>query len=264
MLDLTCEAVEYLARYYPGLLTSCSAAANDAQNPDLLSQPGCEFAPVIIWSKAQSVIQTAAVRRLLIYAAIALLARVAVADDDGWTLVRSNDGIDTFVNEQRDDGFREFRGVTTMAATFEEARDVIKDIPGNVHWLPSCRRAELVRYISETELLVYMVSRAPWPITDRDCVWKRIYAVDTDDHFLMKFIADHAEFEGEEGLVRILKGRGVWEVKRFDATTSTVSFQYIGDGGGNVPRGFVNTSTRSIPEKTLRALHQRILALRAN
>jgi len=186
------------------------------------------------------------------------------ASDDGWTLVRTNIGIDTYENDRKQDGFKEFRGVTRLAATFEEARDVIKDIPDNIHWLPSCRRSELIRTISETELLVYIVSKAPWPVLDRDCVWKRHYAVDTDNRFLMHFTADDEPFEGEEGLVRILNARGIWEVKRISPETTEVSFQYLGDGGGTVPRGFVNAVTKRIPEKTLRALFERIETLRNN
>lgn len=201
-------------------------------------------------------------RRLLAFFAALLLTPVGGASDDGWTLVRSSDGIDTFANNRTHNGFKEFRGVTQMAATFEEARDVIKDIPGNIHWLPSCRRSELIRELSETEILVYIVSRAPWPVKDRDCVWKRHYTVNTNNHFLMHFTASDEKFEGEPGLVRILNARGIWEVRRIDADITEVSFQYIGDGGGTVPRSFVNTTTKRIPEKALQALLDRIEALR--
>ena len=201
-------------------------------------------------------------RRTLTFCVFLLLASVVGESNDGWSLVRSHDGIDTHQNDQTHDGFKEFRGVTQMAATFEEARDVIKDIPGNIHWLPSCRRSELIRELSETEILVYIVSRAPWPVKDRDCVWKRHYVVNTKDHFLMHFTADEEEYEGEEGLVRILNARGTWEVKRIDAESTEVSFQYIGDGGGSVPRTFVNGTTKRVPEKAIRALFERIQALR--
>jgi len=202
-------------------------------------------------------------RRLLICSAILLVTPAASASDEGWTLVRSNSEVDTYVNDRTDDGFREYRGVTKMAATFEEARDVIIDIPGNVFWLPSCRRAEFIRTISETELLVYIVSNAPWPVRDRDCVWKRHYVVNTDDHFRLVFTASDEEYEGETGLVRILNARGVWEVKRLADDTAEVSFQYLGDGGGTVPRSFVNSATKRIPEKALRALFERIEELRS-
>ncbi len=201
-------------------------------------------------------------RRFLTIIVISLLASVAGASNESWIMVRSTNGVETYLNDRTIDGFREYRGVMKMAATFEEARDVIKDIPGNVHWLPSCRRAELVRTISETELLVYIVSTAPWPVHDRDCVWKRHYVVDTDDHFRLIFTASDEEYEGETGLVRILNARGVWEVKRLADDTAEVSFQYLGDGGGTVPRSFVNSATKRIPEKALIALFVRIEELR--
>ena len=209
-----------------------------------------------------SVLQSALMRRLLICSAILLVTPAASAADESWTLVRNNNNVETYLNDRTGDGFREYRGVTKMAATFEEARDVIKDIPGNIHWLPSCRRAELIRTISETELLVYIVSTAPWPVHDRDCVWKRHYVVNTEDHFRLVFTASDEEYEGETGLVRILNARGVWEVKRITDDTTEVSFQYLGDGGGTVPRSFVNSATKRIPEKALVALHERIEHLR--
>lgn len=192
-----------------------------------------------------------------------LAAVTAAASDDGsWTLVSSHDGIDTYVNDVEHDGFKEFRGVADLPVSFAEARDVIKDIPGNVHWLPSCRRSELVREIDDDERLVYIVSNAPWPVRDRDCVWKRHYVIDTDDHLLLRFTATDQPYDGEEGLVRIRNARGVWEVVRIDDDTTRVSFQYVGDGGGTVPKAFVNATTRKIPEKALKALTERILSLR--
>jgi START domain len=202
-------------------------------------------------------------RRFLACLAIAFLTSAAGASDDSWSLVRSNNGVETYLNDRTSDGFREFRGVTRMAATFKEARDVIKDIPGNIHWLPSCRRSELIRHISETELLVYIVSTAPWPVHDRDCVWMRHYEVDTEEHFRLVFTASDEEYEGETGLVRIFNARGVWEVKRLTDDTVEVSFQYLGDGGGTVPRSFVNSATKRIPEKALLALYERIEDLRS-
>lgn len=201
-------------------------------------------------------------RPLLICSAILLVTPAASAADEEWILVRTNNDVETYLNNRTDGGFREYRGATKMDATFEEARDVIKDIPGNIHWLPSCRRAELIRTISETELLVYIVSTAPWPVHDRDCVWKRHYVIDTDDHFRLVFTASDEEYEGEPGLVRILNARGVWEVKRLTDDTAEVSFQYLGDGGGTVPRSFVNSATKRIPEKALVALFERIEELR--
>ncbi len=207
-------------------------------------------------------LQSTLMRRLLIFLAILFVTPAASAADEDWTLVRSSNGVETYLNDLTDEGFREFRGVTKMAATFEEARDVIIDIPGNIYWLPSCRRSELIRTISENELLVYIVSTAPWPVHDRDCVWKRHYVVNTDDHFRLVFTASDEEYEGETGLVRILNARGVWEVKRLTDDTAEVSFQYLGDGGGTVPRSFVNSATKRIPEKALVALLERIEELR--
>ena len=108
------------------------------------------------------------------------------------------------------------------------------------------------------------ISRAPSPVHVRDCVWKRHYVVNTDDHFRLIFTASDEPYEGEAGLVRILKARGVWEVKRLNKGTAEVSFQYVGDGGGTVPRTFVNSTTKKIPEKALKALLERIESLRDN
>lgn len=63
-------------------------------------------------------------------------------------------------------------------------------------------------------------------------------------------------------MVRILNARGVWEVKRLTDDAAEVSFQYLGDGGGTVPRSFVNSATKKIPEKALGALFERIEELR--
>jgi hypothetical protein len=198
----------------------------------------------------------------LLAAACALAVSAAGAAEPEWRMVRSKDGIETFENTRADNGYREFKGVATLDASIVETVGAIKDIPGSVDWLPGCRRSEEVRRLSSTEVLVYIISNAPWPIRDREVVWKRNYLVETEDYFLMRFHATDVPYDGEPGLVRMTRARGAWEVRTTGPSTVEVSFSYVGDGGGNVPRSLVNGTTRKLPHKVLVALDRRIRSLR--
>jgi hypothetical protein len=201
-------------------------------------------------------------RNAILVLLVVLLAAGAITAGDRWLLIREKDGIEIFENSTAENGYREFRGVARLDASFEEITMVLKDIPGNVHWLPACRRSDEIRWLDEHQVLVYIVNRAPWPIRDRDCVWKRHYVVDTDRHFRLEFAATEEPFDGERGLVRMTFARGVWEAKRLGPSSAEVTFQYIGDGGGNIPRSFINANNRKLPHRVLTALVGRIEELR--
>jgi len=128
--------------------------------------------------------------------------------------------------------------------------------------MPACRRSEVIHRLSEIEILVYIVNRAPWPITDREFVWKRHYAVDSDDRSLLRFTATREDFEGESGLVRMINAQGTWEVTRVSDDNVEVVFQFVGDGGGTIPRGFVDSYNKQLPRQMLLALQSRIEELR--
>jgi hypothetical protein len=199
-----------------------------------------------------------AVRMLLL---LAVAASFGWADDAPWTLIRSRDGIDTYESSRVEDGYREFRGVMRLEATFEETTTVIKDIPGSVHWLPACRRSDEIERRSDRQVLVYVVNNAPWPFRDRECLWLRDYVVDTDEHMLMHYHATREDFDSEPGMVRMVNARGVWEVTRLGETSVEVRFQFVGDGGG-VPKAFMNGTNRKLPHRVLTALVRRIEELR--
>lgn len=200
-------------------------------------------------------------RLLLSLAAMTALAANSTAGD-AWTLISTRDGVDTHENEIRQGGYREYRGVARLSVSYEEAIAIIKDIPGTVHWLPRTRRSDEIRWVSENEVLLYVVSRAPWPFKDREMVWKRHYLVDTDDHLLMHFDAVTEPYDGEEGTLRVYHAHGEWEIKRLRDDVTEVRFQYVGESGGSVPRGFVDNNNKSLPYKVLMALQARAEELR--
>jgi hypothetical protein len=181
---------------------------------------------------------------------------------ESWVLIRSRSGVDTYRNTETENGYREYKGVVRLDATFEETAEVLKDVPGNVHWMPACRRSEVIENLSDSEILVYIVNNAPWPVRDRECLWKRHYLIDTGEHFLLRFTATNREFKGEEGLVRMYNAHGTWEVTKLTDDTVEVVFEYVGDGGGTIPRGFVNSHNKKLPRLMLLALESRIESLR--
>jgi hypothetical protein len=181
---------------------------------------------------------------------------------ENWTLVRSKSGVDTYQNTETEDGYKEFKGIIRLDATFEETKSVLKDVPGNVNWMPACRRSDVIEHLSDTEILVYIVNNAPWPIKDRECFWKRHYVVDTDDRFLLRFTALKRDFAGERDVVRMYNAHGTWEVTKLTDDSVEVVFQFVGDGGGTVPRTFVNSHNKKLPRQMLLALKERIEDLR--
>lgn len=192
---------------------------------------------------------------------LALTVSVRAADGS-WTLTNTRDGVETYENQAKKGGYREYRGIARLPVGFDEAVAVIKDIPGTVDWLPRTRRSDEIRWISETEVLLYVVSRAPWPFKDREMIWKRHYLVDTDEHLLMTFDAVTEPYDGESGTLRVKSAHGEWELKRLGDDLTEVRFQYVGESGGSVPRSFVDNNNKNLPTKVLVALQARVEELR--
>lgn len=203
-------------------------------------------------------------QRLTLLVALSAVTAAAVASEDVWTLVDTRDGVETYENRVRTFGYKEYRGIARLPVEFDEVVAVIKDIPGTVHWLPRTRRSDEIRRVGESEILVYVVSSAPWPFKDREMVWKRHSITNTDDHFLMTFDAVDEPYDGEPGTLRVSNAHGEWEVTRIGKGVTEVRFQYVGESGGSVPRGFVDGNNRSLPFKVLAALQERVEELRTS
>jgi hypothetical protein len=191
---------------------------------------------------------------------ILLISLQASAWEDGWKLRHDKSGISVYTREHEGSPFLEFRGVMSLPGTsVGKILGVIRDIDRYNQLIPDCIESRILMTIDSNHFVYYMVIRAPVTIRNRDAIYESIITESEDGRYALVGLRPAGSFQPEkEGLVRIYKGAGFWELQAVPGDTVTVTYQFLPDPGGGIPAWMVNSAAVSNPVKTLTNLKARV------
>ena len=202
-------------------------------------------------------------RRLAVIAlaaATVLLAADRFAQARGWTLIGKKAGITVTSREVQGRGFPTFRGVGVIAADLFDVLAVLSDIKRHPEWLERAKDVRLVRKINEREYVVYGRTDAPWPVSDRDAVYRSKTAVDLAKKTVtVRFWAvKNASVPKRSGVVRMDNLRGHYIFKALGPKRTRVEYQVDADPGGWLPKWIAKMATKWLPQRTLEGLRRQV------
>lgn len=174
---------------------------------------------------------------------------------EGWKLKKKKEGIEVYVRSIPGSKIDEFRGVMRVTGTrLSSLVAAFDDTPSYTRWMHECIEARLVKRINLYERLSYSVTRAPWPVWNRDLVTHSI--VSQDPRSLAVTIRMEARPGPDlvplrERTVRVPKMRGVWSFTPMESGEIVVSYRMHSDPGGSLPPGLANMAVVDLPYYTL-------------
>lgn len=195
--------------------------------------------------------------RLLIVVTV-LLTQICRAD---WELVKAdeNNQIRVYTRVTEHSALREFRGELHLQSTLSALVALIEDNKAGPQWIHQCRALEIIEQLSEHERLSYMVTDAPWPVTDRDSV---IYSALSQDAVTRRVrIALQARnnvFAVDDAFVRITAMQGFWEFWPEDNGWIRVVYQVHADPAGDIPAWLANSVVVDAPYHTLKNMRKMV------
>lgn len=150
-----------------------------------------------------------------------------------------------------------YRGEGVIRAPFAKVVTAIRDTPGKPKWIDRISHAEVIREISPTERIEYMRAKIPWPVSDRDFVYRSVIEVIPAEHrlrFELKSVEDPLRPESK-GVVR-----GIVHLTQFILTSlngganTHIVAEAHGDPRGEIPPFLVNALQKTFPPRSLKNL----------
>ena len=185
----------------------------------------------------------------------------ALADDEAnWKLVSRNDGIMVYTAKLPDEHLKTFRGVTTMQLDdFTAIAAFMDDYDFVASWMHMVSTIDGISRTSPDNRLVYVTTRLPWPVSDRDVVLHVGIEQDAASYAVrLPFHDVKALRPPEAGYVRMPQMRGFYLFKPLAPGQVEVTLQVIVDPGGYIPDWIANLIMRDIPYYSLK--HLRVVA----
>ncbi len=181
-----------------------------------------------------------------------LLLSFTFYSDSNWKLEKDKNGIRVLTHIPENSELKEIRMTSTANATLTQAIAVLMDVEGYPNWIYNCESAKVVKDINENEIVYYSITKAPWPVLDRDLVvYNKIY-----QHPETKEVFSKSEAKAEllplvNGRIRITDMLGLWKFTPKGSNKIEIEYYIKVDPAGKLPTWVVNMFIANGPYQSM-------------
>jgi len=180
-----------------------------------------------------------------------VLASASTSAAAEWVLDKQENGIDVYTRPVVGSGIKEFKGTKELKASLESVLFVLRDSDGFKNWFPNTPESKLLDRTNDVAHQ-YSVMDAPWPVSDRDNVFRSVTQRDEATGVVIIHVtADPDYYPEQDGRVRVRKANGSWRLDPVDAERTRVTFTMHLEPGGGIPQWLVNARVVATPFEAL-------------
>ncbi len=177
-------------------------------------------------------------------------------ENHDWKLRKEEDGITVYTRKVEGSSFDEFKAIALIhGASFDQVLNLILNVKNKRSLIPDCTESRILFQQDKYHNIHYFRIRAPWPIRDRDGVFKSVTSVTNNGKLAHISISPLGNYiEEKKDLVRMYRGDGYWEIEELPDKNVKITYQFHGDPGGKIPGWLANSAIVSNPFNTLKNL----------
>lgn len=191
---------------------------------------------------------------------LVLAAMPALASDGEWVLVTDRDGIQVFRQDDGDSRLKTFRGVADLRVNdFNAIGALLDDYDAVASFMHMVSEIRDLKRSSPFQRDVYVTTRLPWPVKDRDAPLRVTFYQERDTlDLVMPFSLNETGYPQQAHYVRMPQMEGYYRFSPGEPGKVQVTIEVVLDPGGSLPAWLANIILRDIPYFSLRRL-QRII-----
>ncbi|MEM8768388.1 MAG: hypothetical protein AAGE43_13135 [Pseudomonadota bacterium] len=173
--------------------------------------------------------------------------------DEGWAAARQVAGVPV-ESRPTDSGFHEHRGAIAVCTDLDGLESFVADTSQFADWIPFTRSVELLSS-SENDFVYYVRSTTPWPLNDRDMVYRVTRGPTTNEGLKLSMVGLPDYQHPAQNATRLVAAEGQWRLWPA-ADVINVEYQlYVHPGG--VPAFAANRRLATVVGRTLANLAAR-------
>lgn len=176
------------------------------------------------------------------------------ASEGQWQEVSHDGGVVVYRREVKDSPVMAYRAEAMIDAPIARVMAIVKDTPSRSKWADRVQHAELVRELSPCERIEYMQADAPWPVKDRDVVYRVRYQYDLARSLVaMRVESVEDSFRPvDDDHVRAVIHNGDVELVAVDGGKRVrATVELHADPRGSIPKWIVDIVQKRAPKKSL-------------
>jgi hypothetical protein len=169
------------------------------------------------------------------------------AADGQWTLRKSGDGVEISSRPSAGSPINDIRSATRIKGSLDSVVGLMRDYAARPQWDAMCGEIKVLQMGPNSET-VYVQSKLPWPVTDRDLVmhveWKQDPATGVITEYAVG-VPDAAP--PHEGRVRMASFTNTWTFTPQDGGYVAVESIAHADPSGPMPTWMINQLSTDAP-----------------
>lgn len=175
-----------------------------------------------------------------------------------WELMRQDEGIHVYRAKMAGSDIYGFRGEATIKAPIEKIYDVLADREHRKDWVDRLSLNKELAKVNDNEVIVYQSFNLPWPIANRDFVYKAKSQRTDDDTVVITLASTEYEEAPETIGVRAHLYHSKYVLKSLGPKQTKVMVEIHTDPKGSLPSWLVNLIQKSWPSKTLKGIQKQV------
>lgn len=184
---------------------------------------------------------------------------VAEASKATWELEKEDEdlGILVYTRDIAGSDLKEFRGVTRIKSNLSGPIALIEDVSHAPEWMHNCSAVDIIENVVPGEAISYVVTEAPWPVSDRDSVIHTKTTQDADSKAVRVDVnIRNNVFPENDDYVRITSMKGFWSFTPAEDGYLNVVYQIHAEPNGALPSWLANSVVVDTPYYTLKNLQK--------
>lgn len=172
-----------------------------------------------------------------------------------WVLRKQKDGISVYSLKEENSKFNAIKVEAVLKGSVKNLVEVLLDVEGHKEWAFDTKAVELLKAISEQELIYYKQIQSPPTVANRDLVLhlKLIESADGKSVSVESYsVPDH--IPPKKGYVRVPISNEKWKVNELTNGTIKIDYHLEIDPGGSLSPGVVNLFSAKGPYESFEKL----------
>jgi hypothetical protein len=200
-------------------------------------------------------------RSAALSACLCVAALAVQAQDAGWTVIDSTEGITVSRREQPGADMPAFRGQGGLKGNVLQMLALMHDVSAVPRWACGVDAARSLGRRDERTDFIYLYSDVPWPVRDRDMVVRRdIFVEEQGKQFRIELHCDPQKAPPLDGVVRVRQCDSTFHLKRTDLLHTELDYVMTLDPAGHLPKWAGSWIAKYVPFRTLQALERETTA----
>lgn len=179
--------------------------------------------------------------RLLVFALILFNSNTFYAQDN-WVLEKTESDIKAYSRIKEGTDYYEFRTIFKVKASILDAKKLITNVAHFENWLPSTKSSKLLKKVNDNVYYGYTVTEMPWPMSDRDLVFKSTTKKLGPKKYSITLIGTPDYIAEDAKKVRVKEYKAKWIIKEMEPNIIKVYYQASFNPDSSYPNWMIKNS----------------------